>query len=201
MHNLSWKISEHLHQQPLCLWRGTWLLTVIKVETFSGTPIKNGVQVWLLSAILLPTKLTIIEIEAHTKITKSKYQENALAGFHAKATASRDWQNLLHGSKAMNFLTQPHTSGHTIPPPGQQQFWKSKAHKINEISHLWRVRKAAWFSEVSSSCPCSIPYISWHTKEQKEQSELKGQYSWGNFCKATITLFNWCKTCETHNPG
>ena len=55
----------------------------------SGTPIRNEQQVNdLLTAILLPSEIAAIKIEAHTKRTEPHYQGNAIADFHAKATAT-----------------------------------------------------------------------------------------------------------------
>lgn len=50
----------------------------------TGTPIKNGQIQGLLTAMLLPCKIAVIKIEAHTK-NGTWYQRNALADFHGMA--------------------------------------------------------------------------------------------------------------------
>ena len=55
----------------------------------SGNPIRNGQNVNdLLTAILLPSEIAVIKIEAHTKSTGPEYQGNTLADFHGKAAAT-----------------------------------------------------------------------------------------------------------------
>ena len=50
----------------------------------------------LLYIILLSSEVVFIKIEAHTKRTKSEYQGNALAAFHAKAAATESVKIVEH---------------------------------------------------------------------------------------------------------
>lgn len=63
----------------------------------SGTTIFKKQQVNdLLNAILLPSEISFVKIEAHNKRTKPEHPENALAGFPAKTAATEFIRTVAH---------------------------------------------------------------------------------------------------------
>lgn len=81
-----------------------WILWKQKCFLMSSGTLINSEQ-WinnLLTAILLPSKIDIIQIEAHTKRSESEYEENIQAHFHAKVAATQSVKTLVHVVKVQS---------------------------------------------------------------------------------------------------
>lgn len=71
----------------------------------TGTPEVND----LLTVILLPSEIAVINIEAHAKRIKPKYQRNT--DFHAKAAATESVKIVAHGDEVQSASTKQSSFG------------------------------------------------------------------------------------------